>query len=62
MKREHPFGRVRQDTVAQPMRNKKLADLCAEILERLTGEQVDVIPRNTHYFLVRCTGEKWVRT
>jgi len=62
MKREYPYGRVRQDTVAQPIRYKQWAELCREIMERVTGEECDVIPRGpSHYILVRLAGEKWVR-
>ena len=47
MKREYPFGRVREDTVAQPFRNKRYAELCREIMERVTGDECDVIPRGS---------------
>ena len=60
-KREYPFGRVMQDTVAQPIRNKKLAAICREILERLTGEQCDVVPRGSVNWLLRYASERWIR-
>jgi len=63
MKREYPYGRVRQDTVSQPIQYKDYAYLCREIMERVTGEECDVVPRGrNHFYLVRLVGEeKWVR-
>ena len=62
MKREYPFGRVRQDSVAQPFRSETLARLCAEILERMTGDECDVVPRGqVYYYVVRLNGDRWIR-
>jgi hypothetical protein len=60
-KRVYPFGRVMQDTVAQPFRSREYAELFAEILQRMTGEQCDVIPRHSFNIVVRYAGEKWIR-
>jgi hypothetical protein len=62
MTRKRMFGPYRQDTVAQPFRNKDLAFICADLLERLTGDPCDVIPRaRSWYFVVRYVGERWIR-
>lgn len=54
MTRQYPLGRVRRDSVAQPMRNEKLAELCAQIMERMVGDPVDVITRGkNHFYLIR---------
>jgi hypothetical protein len=61
-KRTYPYGRVRQDTVAQPISKKPMALLCAQILQRITGEDCDVIPRGRSVnILVRCAGDRWIR-
>lgn len=62
LNREYPYGRVLADTVAQPFRNKELAMLCARIMQRMTGDECDVVPRGpTWHYLVRCTGERWIK-
>ena len=62
MRRKRLFGPFRQDTVAQPFRDEDYARLCARILERMTGEECDVVPRGRNwYFVVRYSGEKWIR-
>jgi hypothetical protein len=36
------------------MRNEKLAELCAQIMERMVGDPVDVITRGkNHFYLIR---------
>jgi hypothetical protein len=61
-KRVYPFGRVQEDSVAQPFRNSEYAHLCAEIMQRMTGEETDVIPRGRNCFiLLRFAGEQWIR-
>jgi hypothetical protein len=58
----HPFGEERPDTVAQSIRDKQWAELCKVILERMTGEECEIIPRaNGHYYVMRDIGDKWVR-
>ena len=62
MKREFPFGRIRQDTVAQPLNKREYAILCAKIMQHMTGEECDIVPRGPSLtYLVRFTGEKWIR-
>ena len=61
-KEMHPFGEIRMDTVAQPIRSKKLAEKCAEIMARMTGETCEVVPRGAAYwFIMRAVGERWIR-
>lgn len=62
LKREFPFGRERQDTIAQPFRNKRMAELSAKIMQHMTGEECDVVPRGPNlYYIVRAVGERWIR-
>ena len=52
----------RQDTIAQPFRDKQYAELCKQIMQRMTGDECDVVPRGSGYFyLVRLNGEEWIR-
>ena len=61
-RREYPFGRVREDSVAQPIRNRAWAEACARLMERMTGESCDVVPRhNCCFYVLRLTGERWIR-
>jgi hypothetical protein len=61
-KRVYPFGKVKLDSVAQPLMNRKYAELCAQILQHMTGEDCDVVPRGRNVFYVlRYAGEKWIR-
>ena len=62
MKRDYPFGRTLEDSVAQPFRNLELAERCREIMQRMTGEECDLVPRGSScWYLVRFTGERWIR-
>lgn len=62
IKREYPFGRVKIDSVAQPLRNRKYAEICAKILQHMTGEECDVVPRGSNtFYVLRYAGEKWIR-
>ena len=61
-KRKYPYGRIMQDTIAQPISKMPMALLCAKILQRITGEDCDVIPRGrSKNILVRCAGDRWIR-
>ncbi len=60
-KKDYPFGRVRQDTIAQPIRTKQLAATCKQIMERMTGDQCDVVWGRSCCWLLRYTGERWER-
>jgi hypothetical protein len=62
MKKEFPFGRTPPDTVAQKFTNRDYAYLCRDIMQRMTGEECDVVPRGpTCWYLLRWAGEKWIR-
>jgi hypothetical protein len=51
-KREYPYGRIRRNGVAQPFRSKLMAEKCAEIMERMTGDFCDTVQRGPTWFLV----------
>jgi hypothetical protein len=49
---------MRQDSVRQPFTRREMAERCAEILERMTGDSCWVFSRGTAWHLVeRITAE-----
>ena len=51
-KRTFPYGRTRQDTVAQPFTSRRMAELFATIMERVTGDDYLVDRRGYSWFIV----------
>ena len=60
-KREYPYGRTAPDGVSQIFRSRDYAYLCARIMNRMTGDDCDVIPCGPQYILLRCVNERWER-
>jgi hypothetical protein len=50
--RKHPYGRRRQDTVAQPFLRLSLAERFADMMERMTGEACAVVSRGPTWHIV----------
>jgi hypothetical protein len=48
---------VRRDTACQPLRTRAMAERCAEILERMTGDYCSVVSRGTWHIVERITEE-----
>ena len=59
--RQYPYGRDREDTIAQPFKDRDYAWMFAKILERLTGEQCDVVILTPYQRVLRRTGERWIK-
>ena len=60
-KAEDLYSEARLDTIAQPLRDWEFASICADLLQHMTGEECDIVPRHTHYWIVRNKGDKWIR-
>jgi hypothetical protein len=55
--KEYERAGVRRDSVCQPLRNRAMAERCAEILERMTGECCTAISRGPCHIVERVTEE-----
>ena len=48
----YPYGRVRKDSIAHPIRSKKLVTECAAMMKRMTGNDCFVDQRGSFFYLI----------